>query len=74
MWWHKYDESNPICLAVINKGDIEWFKIIFDLYIKMNKVPRKEDFEFAFKHKHFNTISKQCQEMIKENFNKFYPK
>ena len=73
-WWNNYDESNPIYLGVKNKGDFFWFKIIFDFYIKMNKVPRKEDFELAFKDKHFNTISKQCQDMIKEHYNKFYTK
>ena len=40
----------------------------------MNKVPRKDDFESAFKNKHFaDGISKECQEMIKENYKKFYP-
>ena len=73
-WWNKYDKSNPIYLGVKNKGDIFWFKIIFDLYIKMNTVPRRKDFELAFKDTRFNTISKQCQDMIKENYNKFYPK
>ena len=65
---------NLICLAVENKNDFEWFKIIFDLYIKMKKVPTKEDFEEALNHFDFNEMSKECQEMIKENYNKFYPK
>ena len=73
-WWNEYDKSSPIYLGVKNKGDFFWFKIIFDLYTKMNKVPRKKDFEFVFEDKHFNQISKQCQEMIKENYNKFYTK
>ena len=67
------NESELISLAIHNKRDLEWFKIIFDLYSKMNKVPRKEDFEKALKHKHFGQISKECQAMIKENYNKFYP-
>ena len=67
--------SKLIYLAVEKKRDLEWFKTLFDLYIKMNKVPIKEDFELAFKNEHFeNGISKECQAMIKENYNKFYPK
>ena len=83
----KYFEKNSTCinkamnnykliyLAVEMQRDLEWFKTIFDLYIKMNKVPIKQDFESAFKNEHFeNGISKECQEMIKENYKKFYPK
>ena len=69
------NKSKLVYLAVKNKCDLEWFKTLFDLYITMNKVPTKEDFELAFKNEHFeNGISKECQEMIKENYNKFYPK
>ena len=65
-------KSYLISSAVTKKRDLEWFKTIFDLYIKMKKVPRKEDFEEALKHEDFNKISKECQETIKENYNKFY--
>ena len=69
------EKTKLICLTVEKKRDLEWFTILFDLYIKMNQVPTKEDFESAFKHKNFKDgISKECQEMIKENYNKFYPK
>ena len=71
---HEAMNKNLIRSAVFKKHDLEWFKTIFDLYIKMNKVPRKEDFESSFKHKNFNQISKECQEMIKENYKKFYEK
>ena len=67
-------KTNLICCAVMQKHGLEWFKIIFDLYIKMNEVPSKEDFESALKHERFNEISKECQEMIKENYNKFHEK
>ena len=82
----KYKEKNSRCinkeiklklirLAVKNKRDLEWFKRIFDLYSKMNKVPKKEDFESALGQYDFKDgISKECQEMIKENYKKFYPK
>ena len=63
-----------ISLPVKTKHDLEWFKAIFDLYSKMNKVPRKADFKEALRKKYFNQTSKECQEMIKENYNKFYPK
>ena len=63
-----------ISLAVKKKRNLEWFKTIFDLYSTMNKVPRKLDFKDALRKKHFKQISKECQEMIKENYIKFYPK
>ena len=70
---HSLDASELVRLAVDKQRDLKWFKIVFDLYTKMNKVPRKEDFEKAMKHTHFVKISKECQTMIKENYNKFYP-
>ena len=73
-WWNDYDKSNPICLGVNNIGDVEWFKIIFDLYIKMNAVPRKEDFLLALENKNIDQISKKCKEMIESNYKKFYQK
>ena len=69
--------SKLIYWGLENKRDLSWFKRTFDFYIKMDKVPRKEDFESAFKHWNFDGkdgISKECQEMIKENYNKYYPK
>ena len=68
------DESELISLAVNKKCDLEWFKIIFNLYSKVKKAPRKEDFENALKNENFAQISKECQAMIQENYNKFYPK
>ena len=72
---NKTIESRLICLAVKKVRNLEWFKTIFDMYSKMNKVPLKGDFESALKNEYFeNGISKECQEMIKENYDKFYPK
>ena len=69
------NKTKLICLAVENTRDLEWFKTIFDLYIKMNKVPSKEDFESAFKNKHFKDgMSKECEKMIKINYYTFYPR
>ena len=74
-YWDKMKHSKVIYLGVWNKRDLSWFQRMFNFYIKINKVPRKEDFESAFIHRNFKYgISKECQEMIKENYKKFYPK
>ena len=56
------------------KVELSWFKLIFDLYDKMNKAPTREDFEIALKNDNFSKLSKECQEIIKQKYNKFYPK
>ena len=67
-------ERQQILIGVSSEHDLEWFKIIFDLYNKMNRVPRKEDLKNALQHGYFNKMSKECQELVKENYSKFYPK
>ena len=74
-YWDKMKYSKLIYWGVLCNRDLSWFERIFDFYIKINKVPRKEDFESAFKLDEFkDKISKECQEMIKQNYEKYYPK
>ena len=61
-------------VAVQIKLDLKWFKLLFDLCDKVNVGPRKDDFENALSNKNFDKISKECQLMIQQYYNKFYPK
>ena len=84
----KYCSKNAICIKrglmdsknlilrriVKEERDSKWFKLIFDLSNKVNTQPRKNDFENAMAHAKFTKISKEWQTMIKEKYNKFYPK
>ena len=54
--------------------NFEWCEMVFDLYNKTNKVPRKEDFEHVLKDERFDKMSKQCKEMITKNHIKYCPK
>ena len=70
----EFRKRQLIDLSVYKKVDLTWFKLIFDMYDKMNKVPSRHDFETAFKNDNFNKLSQKCQEIIKEKYNQFYPK
>ena len=63
-----------IDLSVYKKVDLRLFKLVFDMYDKLNKVPTREDFETAFKNDNFNKLSQKCQEIIREKHNEFYRK
>ena len=65
------EKRELIDLSVYKKVDLRWFKLIFDMYDKMNKVPTREDFEAAFKNDNFNKLSQECQETLKEKYNEF---
>ena len=82
----KYFSKNTTCIkkgmlstdvlhiAVQKKRDLKWFKLLFNLCSQVNVVPPKNVFEKALSEKNFHLLSKQCQSMIQENYNKFYPK
>ena len=69
-----YERYQPLYYAVTRKLDLKWFKLIFDLSKKVDIAPTKDDFEKALKHDRFAENSKECQSIIKENYQKFYPK
>ena len=62
-----------VTVAVEKTRNLEWFKLIFDLCSKVDTAPTKDDFEKALNLDEFNKISKECQLIVKENYQKFYP-
>ena len=68
-----FDEFPPLETAVRHNRQQWWFKLFFELCGKVDTIPTKNDFEQAMKHDFFKQISKECQSMIKENYQKLYP-
>ena len=69
---HFSKHKSIVQIAVENSRDLKWFKLLFDLCSKVDIAPKKDDFTNAINHSTFNTLSKECQSIIKENYNKFY--
>ena len=65
-------EKNIVVVAVKKKYNLQWFKLIFDLCNKVDTAPTKHDFEEALNLDEFNKISKECQSIIKKNYQTFY--
>ena len=68
------EENGPLYIAVCSKHDLKWFTLIFDLCTKVNTPFLKDDFEKAMKVYHFKFLPKECQSIIKENYQTCYPK
>ena len=75
--WLKKDINlfSPVSRALDNNRNLKWFELIFDLCVKVSIPPKKHDFEYAMEHNYFEfLISKECQSIIRENYNKYYSK
>ena len=64
----------PLQNAVRKKRDLKWFELLFHLCKKVETAPTRKDFDKAFKLREFKRISKKSQAIIKENYEKMYPK
>ena len=67
------DKYPPLQTAVQFKRNLQWFKLFFDFCSKVDTAPKKQDFEEAIKHDNFSKMAEECQAMIQENCQKFYP-
>ena len=67
-----YDEFPLLETAVKKERDIKWFESFFHLSSKVNTAPTRDDFEKALKLCRFKKISKECQSIINENYQKLY--
>ena len=75
MYKRRFTQSGTILFtAVYNQRDFRWFELIFDLCSQVKTYPTEKHFQDALTSKCFDKLSKQCQSIIKENYNKYYPK
>lgn len=85
----KYLSKNTACIkgamakqnllekAVNNwRNNLKWCKLLFDLYSKLNVVPRKDHFQEIMSkfEDDDNSKSQDLKMLIQENYNKYYAK
>ena len=66
--------TSPFMYSVEKTRNVKCFELLFELYSKVNIIPTEQEFKDALSHQQFEYLSKKCQLLIQENYNKFYPK